>query len=85
MTFPAVTFVGSTPTFYKITVTEELLLALASAQYPATPTIVERLVPPVPDLVSFHVSGMLQVNNRLAIFKCFQAFQHLVRNIDIDP
>ncbi|KAL0945084.1 hypothetical protein HGRIS_014922 [Hohenbuehelia grisea] len=83
MTFPGLTLIGSTPTFYKITVTEELLIALATAQYPATPTIVERLVPPIPDPTSFQSKGMLNLNNRIVALQCFQAFKGVVHDIDI--
>ena len=47
-TFAGITMVGTAPTFYKIPLTEELLISLATAQYPLQATTIEKLIPPVP-------------------------------------
>ena len=40
--------VGTAPTFYKIPVTEEIVISLATAQYPPQATIIGKFIPPVP-------------------------------------
>jgi hypothetical protein len=46
-----ITMVGTASTFYKIPVTEDLLMSLASSQYPPQATIVGKFLPPFPSLV----------------------------------
>jgi hypothetical protein len=43
-TFPGITMIGSTPTFYKINDTQDLIDAVETAQYPANPTTVHKLL-----------------------------------------
>ena len=45
---PGITMTGTFPTFFKVCVSTELVLAIESGQYPATPTIVEMHVPVIP-------------------------------------
>ena len=47
-TFAGITMVGTAPTFYKIPVTDEILISLVTAQYPPKVTTIEKLVPPIP-------------------------------------
>ena len=77
-TFPGITMIGSTPTFYKINVTQDLVDAVETAQYPANPTTVYKLVPPVDDLVRLDQNGMKPLNNRAVILSCFEAFKQFV-------
>ncbi|KAE9384628.1 hypothetical protein BT96DRAFT_1096959 [Gymnopus androsaceus JB14] len=49
-TFPAVSFAGVTPIFYRIPVTQQLGDAVARGEYPSQPTVVQSLVPPVPNV-----------------------------------
>jgi hypothetical protein len=49
-TIPCITMVGSTPTFYKITVTQDLIDAIQIGEYPRSPTTVDKLLPPVADI-----------------------------------
>ncbi len=58
MAVPGITLLGSAPTFYKIAVTQALLTALATAQYPETPTIVQKFRPLVEDPLVFYQNGM---------------------------
>ncbi|KAL0948784.1 hypothetical protein HGRIS_008914 [Hohenbuehelia grisea] len=81
MTFPGIILVGSTPAFYKITVTRELMTALATAQYPEVPTVVEKFLPPVEDPLAFYQSGMRKLNDRAVVFQCLQAFKQIVEKI----
>jgi hypothetical protein len=45
VTLPAITMVGTSPIFYKITVTAELSTAVQQGTYPATKTRVFRYIP----------------------------------------
>jgi hypothetical protein len=77
-TIPGITMIGSTPTFYKINVTQDLLYAVETGQYPANPTTVYKLVPPVDDLSRLRQNGMKPLNNRAVILGCFEAFKQFV-------
>jgi hypothetical protein len=70
--------VGTAPTFYKIPVTEEIIISLATAQYPPHVTIVEKLIPPVPFPARLANDGMKPLVNRHIILQCFQAFKQFV-------
>lgn len=73
-TIPGITMIGSTPTFYKITVTQDLIAAIQVGQYPETPTIVHRLLLPVANIVTLPNYGMRPLKNRAVILRCFEAF-----------
>ncbi|KAH9051164.1 hypothetical protein EDB83DRAFT_1326134 [Lactarius deliciosus] len=77
-TIPGIVIFGTTPTFYKITVTQDLVDAVVGARYPANPTIVHKLIPPVEDLYGLDQDGMQPLNNRAVILGCFEAFKQLV-------
>lgn len=77
-TLPAITMVGARPIFYKIPVTQALVSALITAQYPAQPTIVQRLVPPVPDEDAYMIHGMNPLPDRLIVFQCLEAMRALL-------
>ena len=62
-TIPGITMIGSTPTFYKITITQDLVEAVETAQYPENQTSVHKLVPPVDDLAQLSRNGMKPLNN----------------------
>ncbi|KZP28532.1 hypothetical protein FIBSPDRAFT_710373, partial [Athelia psychrophila] len=57
-TIPAIAMVGIAPVFYKIPVTQELLLALNFGMYPETPTVIQRFFPPVQNRTDYLESGM---------------------------
>ncbi|KAH9051165.1 hypothetical protein EDB83DRAFT_1326156 [Lactarius deliciosus] len=77
-TIPGIITLGSTPTFYKIRVTQDLVDAIETAQYPENPTTVHRLVPPVDDLDGLARDGMQPLNNRAVILGLFEAFKQFV-------
>lgn len=77
-TIPAMTMVGPCPVFYKVPVTQDLVDALVTGQYPAQPTIVQRLVPPVPDPNSYRRRGMTPLENRRIVFQCLEAMRGLL-------
>lgn len=76
--FPAITMVGPCPIFYKILVTQALVNALITAQYPQQPTVVQRLVPPVPNPDSCRRHGMNPLENRAIVFQCLEAMRGLL-------
>jgi hypothetical protein len=75
---PGIIMAGSTPTFYKIPVTQDLVYAVETGQYPEKPTIVHKLIPPVADLNRLVHDGMRPLNNRDVILRCFEAFKRFV-------
>ena len=77
-TFTGITMVGTMPTFYKIPVTEEILISLATAQYPLQATTIEKLIPPVPFPARLASDGMKPLVNRRIILQCFEAFKQFV-------
>jgi len=77
-TIPGITMIGSTPTFYKITITQDLVQAVETGQYPANQTTVHKLVPPVDDPARLKQDGMRPLNNRAVILSCFEAFKQFV-------
>ncbi|KAF6744296.1 hypothetical protein DFP72DRAFT_1019195 [Ephemerocybe angulata] len=72
--FPAITMFGTAVTFYKITITEELAMAVESDIFPAE-TIVHAFVPPLPRYIS---QGMGPLGNRRFVLRCFEAFKQFM-------
>jgi hypothetical protein len=75
---PGIVMVGSTPTFHKILITQDLVFAVQIGQYPEKPTIVHKLIPPVADLNQLFQDGMRPLNNGDIILRCFEAFKRFV-------
>ena len=73
-----VTLVGSSPTFYKISVTKELAQAVALGHFPATPTVVYAHLPAVPRPARRLSEGMKPLDNRRHILACYEAFRQFV-------
>jgi len=70
--------IGTAPTFYKIPVTDEILISLATSQYPTQVTTVTKLVPPVPFPERLANDGMKPLVNRRIILQCFEAFRQFL-------
>lgn len=77
-TFAGITMIGTAPTFYKIPVTDEILISLATSQYPTGVTTVTKLVPPVPFPERLANDGMKPLVNRRIILQCFEAFRQFL-------
>lgn len=77
MTFPAIIMDKSIPTFYKITVTEELASAVLLGVYPDTQTQVLEYIPRFP---RGYRLGMTDLDNRQVILACLAAFKQFVIN-----
>ncbi|KAF8147671.1 hypothetical protein B0H34DRAFT_738734 [Crassisporium funariophilum] len=77
ITFPALTMIGTTPAFYKITVTSALSKAVQTGTYPELETRVHRYIPALPRKNS---EGMRPLPDRLEILRCLQAFKRFLGN-----
>ncbi|KAH9047116.1 hypothetical protein EDB84DRAFT_1462794 [Lactarius hengduanensis] len=70
--FPCITMAGTTPVFYKTTITAALSKAVQTGTYPETETRVLRYIPALPHRNS---EGMRPLPNRLEILRCLEAFK----------
>ena len=77
--FAGITFRGTAPMFYKIPITTNPLESIATAQFPPQQTIVQRLIPPVPNMSRLLEDGMIPLDNRRVILQCFEAFKQFVQ------
>ncbi|KAF8875222.1 hypothetical protein BD779DRAFT_216202 [Infundibulicybe gibba] len=77
-TFPAMTIAGTTIIFYKITITQELLVAVEGGTYPENSTIVHEFLPPIPLEMCYFLKGMVPLENRRILLQCFEAFKQFV-------
>ncbi|KAM6494302.1 hypothetical protein JOM56_010663 [Amanita muscaria] len=75
--FPCLTMIGTTPVFYKITITAALSKAVQTGTYPETETRVLRYIPALPHRNS---EGMRPLPNRLEILRCLGAFKNFLGN-----
>jgi hypothetical protein len=75
MVFPAITLVGTFPTFYKIKITAGLNDAVVSGTFPGIETVVFRHIPRLPRRKS---EGMKPLDNRSVIVRYFEAFRQFV-------
>jgi hypothetical protein len=73
-----VTIGSSAHFFYKITITQALVDAVANSQFPDQETIIERYIPPVPDVDDFLRDGMMSLDNRRICFQCYEALKTLL-------
>lgn len=64
-----------------ITIESELALAVEGGVYPENVTIVRKFVPPVLDLPNYATQGMVPLQNRRVLFRCFEAFKIFVRSL----
>ncbi|KAJ7082378.1 hypothetical protein B0H15DRAFT_852732 [Mycena belliarum] len=76
--FAGIVLLGTAPIFYQIPISSELVTAIARAQHPQNPTIVKKLVPPVPHLHKYLRDGMVLLENRRIVFQCLTAFKQFV-------
>lgn len=75
---PGIILIGTTPTFYKVPVTADLVRHLRLGSYPPEPTIVSEYVPELPRPRRRHSEGMKPLDNRQAILRCYEAFKNVV-------
>ncbi|KAF8575927.1 hypothetical protein K439DRAFT_1623233 [Ramaria rubella] len=72
---PAITLVGTTPTFYKVPVTLALMEAVGTGQYPTFITWIQRYKPEV-------VHSMISLRGRRKILEYYQGFKKFVEELD---
>jgi len=72
---PDITVVGTTPTFYRIPITEDLAQHVAHGTYPTDPIRVTFCLPPVPRPAS---EGVKPLDNRRVILSCYEAFEMVI-------
>lgn len=70
-----ITMLGTSPTFFKIPVTQALASAVELGEYPTEPTVVSMHMPEIPRPSYRVVEGMIPLDNREIIFACFEAFK----------
>lgn len=72
---PGITMVGTSPIFYRIPVSTQLLDALVTASFPEDETVVLKFIPPVPNVERYFSDGMRALENRRIVLQCFEAFK----------
>lgn len=75
---PGITMKGTSPIFFKIPVTLELVAAVIGGRYPNAPTIVHAHLPTIPRPADRWNEGMKPLDNRVAILSCYEAFRQFV-------
>jgi hypothetical protein len=76
---PGIVMAGTSPSFFKIPITQTLLTHIAHGTCPQEETQVT-FYPALPD----HSGGMKPLDNRLEILRCFEAFKAIVGIYDYD-
>lgn len=67
--------IGTSPMFYRIPITTELITHLQIGERPPTETVVLSHVPTIPRLDRRLSEGMKPLDNRKAILQCYEAFK----------
>ncbi|KAF9487956.1 hypothetical protein BDN71DRAFT_1403984 [Pleurotus eryngii] len=75
---PGIVMVGTSPTFFKIPVTETLSTHIRYGTYPSEETHVTFCYPPIPRPSHRRSEGMKPLDNRGGILKCYEAFKAVV-------
>jgi hypothetical protein len=75
---PGIILIGTSPTFFKIPVTRDLMQAVQRGHFPATPTIVAMHQPSLPRPLRRLGEGMRPLDNRRTILACYEAFKQFV-------
>jgi hypothetical protein len=70
--------IGTSPTFFKIPVTQELVTHVRHGTYPPTPTVVAYYIPHLPHPARTRSDGMKPMGNRRHILSCYEAFKAIV-------
>ena len=75
---PAVLMIGTYPVFYKVPVSAELSLSIASLGYPEAETVVMKCSPRTPRPGKRYGEGMQPLDSRAAILRYLEAFRRHV-------
>lgn len=77
--------VGTSPTFFKISVTRELTTHIRHGSFPPKETLVTYCRAPVPRPDHRLGEGMKPLDSRLEILRCYEAFKDVVGlELDLD-
>jgi hypothetical protein len=80
--FPGITMIGTTPTFFKISITETIRQAIACGEYSEIPTVVECFIADLPNL-DRQDESLRPVENRQYLLRCFKAFKAFMVKLNI--
>lgn len=72
------TLKGTSPTFYKIPVTTDLVAAVQRGEFPESETVVHAHIPAIPRPARRWTEGMKPLDNRKIILSCYEAFKQYV-------
>ena len=75
---PGITMIGTSPIFFKVNVSTDLLSCIEIGRPLCTPTIVEMHVPEIPSPPNRFSEGMRLLDNRSVILACFEAFKQFL-------
>jgi hypothetical protein len=75
---PGFVLVGSSPTFFKMPITEDLAQCVESGKFPLDKTTVTGHIPVIPCPSRRLIEGMVPLDNRRAILKCYESFKKFV-------
>ncbi|KAF8509046.1 hypothetical protein JB92DRAFT_2832125 [Gautieria morchelliformis] len=78
MIFPGIIMHGTAPVFYLIPVTEELSEAVMRGRPPTIETVVKEYIPDVLRMNKQRSEGMMPLDNRVIIVKCYEAFKRFI-------
>ncbi|KAF8532517.1 hypothetical protein JB92DRAFT_2688132, partial [Gautieria morchelliformis] len=78
MIFPGIIMHGTAPEFYLIPVTQELSEAVILGRPPTIKTVVKEYIPDVPRMNKRRLEGMMPLDNRVIIVKCYEAFKRFI-------
>ncbi|KZP11508.1 hypothetical protein FIBSPDRAFT_962263 [Athelia psychrophila] len=78
LVIPGILLAGTSPTFYKVPLTEVLVRCVERGEFPNTPTIVAVHLPDLPRPSRRRVEGMKPLDNRRIILQCYEAFKALI-------
>lgn len=73
---PCITMVGLRPVFYKVSITQQLNIAVRTGSYPEFRTVIDRFNPAVMNANMAH--GFLEKDNRSYLSQCFLAFKKYI-------
>lgn len=75
MIMPGIMMVGTTPIFFKIHITSELVQCIQREEYPAASMTVSAYVPALPRPSRCWSEGMRSLDNRRILVECYKAFK----------
>ena len=75
---PGIIMVGTSPTFFKIPITQTLATHIRHGTYPPEETRVTFCYPPVARPARRRSEGMRPLDNRRDILRCYEAFKPIV-------